>query len=71
MVCLLLKHLTLATNISGGLFLNARSIINTLSFLFMNHNLFLSPYFVYNVGTAAGYDTCQLNEALQALHHDV
>ena len=33
----------------------------------MNPNLFLSPYFVYNVGAAAGYDTCQFNEALHAI----
>ena len=37
----------------------------------MNPNLFWSPYFVYNVGAAAGYDTCQFNEALHAIHHDV
>ena len=37
----------------------------------MNRNLFLSPYFLYSVGAAAGYDTSQFNEALHAIHHDV
>ena len=55
MVCLLLKHLTLGT----------------LAFLFMNPILFLSPYFVHNVGAAAGYDTCQFKAALHVIHHDV
>ena len=74
MVCLLLKYLTLATNISGGLSFECEVnnlIINTLAFLFMNPHLFLIPYFVHSVGTAAGYDTCQFNKALYAIHHDV
>ena len=38
----------------------------------MNPNLFLSPYFLHSVGAAAGYDTCQFNEALHAIiHRDV
>ena len=37
----------------------------------MNPNLFLSPWFMYSVGAAAGYDTCQFNEAFYAIHHDV
>ena len=37
----------------------------------MNPNLFLSPYFVHSAGAAAGYDTCQFNEALHAIHRDV
>ena len=45
--------------------------INKLAFLFMNPNLFLGPYFLYNVDVAAGCDTCQFKEALHAIHHDV
>ena len=51
--------------------MNALAKINTLAFLFMNPNLFLSQYFLYSVGAASGYDTCQFNEALHAIHHDV
>ena len=54
-----------------GYILNAGAKINTLAFLFINPNLFLSLYFLYSVGAAAGYDTCQFNEALHAIHHDV
>ena len=54
-----------------GSFLNARAKIDTLAFLFMKPNLFLSPYFLYSVGAAAGYDTWQFNEALHAMHHDI
>ena len=71
MVCLLLKHLILATNIFGRLIFECEVKINTLAFLFMNPNLFLSPYFLYSVGAAAGYDTCQFNEALHAINRDV
>ena len=37
----------------------------------MKPNLFLGQYFLYSVGAAAGYDTCQFNEALHAIHHGV
>ena len=37
----------------------------------MNRNLFLSPYFLYSVGAASGYDTCQFKAALHVIHHDV
>ena len=59
MVCFLLKHLTYVTNTFGGLIFNARSKINTLALFFMNPHLFF-----LSVGAAAGYDTCQFNEAL-------
>ena len=36
----------------------------------MNSNFVLSPYFFYSGGAASGYDTCQFNEALHAIHHD-
>ena len=45
--------------------------MKALTFLLMNPNLFLSPYFLYSVGATAGNDTCKFNEALHAIHHDV
>ena len=71
MIFLLLKHLILATNIFGRLIFQCKVKNKYISVFFMNPNLFLSPYFLYSVGAAAGYDTCQVNEALHAIHNDV
>ena len=68
MVCLLLKHLTLATNIFDELIFECE-IKNKYISVFI-YEFFIYD-FLYSVGAAAGYNTCQFNEALHAIHHGV
>ena len=44
-MCLLLRHLTLATNSFSGLIFECEVNNKYINVLFMNPNLFLSPYF--------------------------
>ena len=63
MVCLLLKHLTYITNIFGGLIIECVVKNKYISIFLYESSSFFKPIYFLGVGAAAGYDTCQFNEA--------
>ena len=71
MVCLLLRHLTLSTNSLGGCIFLSEVTNKYISVFIYEPQFILKPVFLYSVDAAAGYDTCQFNEGLHAIHHDV